>query len=272
MSNDQLDILDLTTDFLMKSISQEDEKKLMAWIESSPDNRRRFQTYCELWAASHHEHYDSQAAFRRFLKNKGALARKRDELRAKRRNHIYTVLLRAAVIVMPLLLATTILLYAYQERLLEKTITYTTVEGQQSSFILPDGTTVSMEENSCLSFSQRDFIHGTRKVTFEGEAYFDVTSDKLHPLDILTKQERVHVAGTGFKLLSRSGSEYNVLSLDHGSVEYTHLPTGERTALVGGDVLTLNKQAGKCHLRRRGPFEINLEADRELQDAYIQRY
>ncbi|MCF0197627.1 MAG: hypothetical protein HUK03_10465, partial [Bacteroidaceae bacterium] len=97
MSNEQLDILDLTTDFLMKSITQEDEKKLMQWIEASPNNRRQFMTYCELWAATHNERYDAKAAFRRFLRRKGALVHKRAERRAQRKNRIHMILLRAAV-------------------------------------------------------------------------------------------------------------------------------------------------------------------------------
>lgn len=50
-----------------------------------------------------------------------------------------------------------------------------------SSFELPDGTEISLNKNSTLSYSS-SYGEKVREVSLEGEGYFSVTKDKTKPL------------------------------------------------------------------------------------------
>lgn len=272
MPTKQNDILDLFTDYLTGCITPDDAQQLQQWLEASPENEQRLRNYRELWIAAHNEHYDSKAALRRFRRNAKKLdERSKAQRHARARQQLHNALRWAAVICLPLLLTGLVITYLQVNNILDRTITYATTTGQQSSFILPDGTLVQMDENSLLEYSHGNFIHNHRKVTFQGVARFDVTADSLHPFDILTKTEQVRVLGTSFTFSSHPNDRFTILSLDKGRVEYTNLQTGETQHMEAGDVLTYNKTTDRLYCRTRSPQEMLTmlpEQDANLRRIY----
>lgn len=84
--------------------------------------------------------------------------------------------------------------------------------------VLPDGTKVTMNVNSKLSYPKR-FENHRRDVTFEGEGFFDVKSDAMHPFIVATPQMKVRVLGTAFNLKAYTDDPLVETSLLHGKVE-----------------------------------------------------
>lgn len=83
-------------------------------------------------------------------------------------------------------------------------------------FTLPDGSSVWLNKGSSLSF--RGGLDGrTRKVTLDGEAFFDVSHDSDRPFIVHSKDMDITVTGTRFTVTSypeQSGAVY----LEEGSV------------------------------------------------------
>ncbi len=89
--------------------------------------------------------------------------------------------------------------------------------GSRVSFNLPDGTTGMLNSGSHLNYSI-PFIPD-RKVTLEGEAWFNVKSDEDHPFKIVTGDLLVRVLGTSFNICAYSPEEYIEIVLEVGKME-----------------------------------------------------
>ena len=67
------------------------------------------------------------------------------------------------------------------------------------SIQLPDGSTVTLNRNSKLSYAS-DFGQHTREVVLEGEAFFEVVRDESRTFAITAGEARVEVLGTSFNV------------------------------------------------------------------------
>ena len=72
--------------------------------------------------------------------------------------------------------------------------------GQQNEYNLPDGSLVSMDAESKISFRKKDFIK-KRKVSFEGEAFFNIK--KGNKFSINTPNAEIQILGTSFNVFAR---------------------------------------------------------------------
>jgi ferric-dicitrate binding protein FerR (iron transport regulator) len=65
--------------------------------------------------------------------------------------------------------------------------------------VLPDGSSVVLNENSQISYT-KSFNRKSREIMLRGEAYFDVEPDKAKPFVIYAGQARIRVVGTSFNV------------------------------------------------------------------------
>lgn len=66
-----------------------------------------------------------------------------------------------------------------------------------STVVLPDGSHVSLNQNSTLKYS---LVANERNITFSGEAFFDVAHDREKPFVISIDNARIEVLGTSFNV------------------------------------------------------------------------
>lgn len=89
----------------------------------------------------------------------------------------------------------------YQKSQHEDTICLISSKGGKGEFTLPDGTLVWLNHNSRLTY--KGGMQGKeRRVTLEGEGYFDVYKDSDHPFVVSTGKMDVKVLGTKFTVFS----------------------------------------------------------------------
>ncbi|WP_442591232.1 FecR family protein [Pedobacter sp. AW31-3R] len=105
-----------------------------------------------------------------------------------------------------------------ESKLKDEMLTATTAKGQTYIFTLPDGTKVWLNADSKISFAQF-FTNKTRKVFLEGEAYFEVAKDKLHPFVVMGKEQQIEVLGTHFNVNSYKDEPGIATTLLEGSVK-----------------------------------------------------
>ena len=89
-------------------------------------------------------------------------------------------------------------------------LTMATSRGMDYSFVLPDGTRVSLNAESSLRFPER-FEGNLREVELKGEAYFEVTPDASKPFVVKTGQLVTRVYGTAFDVKAYPGTPASVV-------------------------------------------------------------
>ena len=100
------------------------------------------------------------------------------------------------------------------------TVTYAYNGQNESSYILPDGTSVNFNSESTISYPEH-FTKSERSVDFEGVAYFDVAKDEAHPFVLHCNNMDVEVLGTSFLLNADKDAERYILDLYTGKVKMT---------------------------------------------------
>ena len=258
-------IYDLITDYLTGEISPDDRARLCEWVEESEKNKAILERFREVWIGADQVacKYDPEEAFRKFQRrtlHKSDTPKFKWEKKAKEyKKEIYRW---AAAIFMPIVITSAVLAYLQVGNYLDGQTIVSTIEGQSTTFQLPDGTTVNLQQNSELSYSSVSFIRGNRDITFHGEAYFKVESDEAHPFNITTSHTKVSVVGTEFNLRSRDGEKFGTLTLDKGKVQLTSLADKSSVKMTAGDVVTVNRDTKKIECRHRTAEEI----ERNIQE------
>jgi ferric-dicitrate binding protein FerR (iron transport regulator) len=132
-------------------------------------------------------------------------------------------------------------------------------KGQHLEFSLPDGSNVTVNADSKISFSESDFAQ-KRVLKLEGEAYFSVQKGK--PFVVKTKTGSVEVLGTKLNVYSRD-NELSVSCLT-GKVKVTAngqsvtIEPGEKVDLVSGTLQkTTNIQTDQMAGWRSGELHFD---------------
>ena len=100
------------------------------------------------------------------------------------------------------------------------TVTYAYNGQNESSYILPDGTSVDFTSEGTLSYSKH-FAQSSRSVDFDGVAYFDVTRDENLPFVLHCNNMDVEVLGTSFLLNADKSVNCYTVDLYTGKVRMT---------------------------------------------------
>ena len=89
--------------------------------------------------------------------------------------------------------------------------------GQRARIVLEDSTVVWINSNTTLRYPSR-FINQERRVTLNGEAYFEVKKNSDKPFIVSTKRLDVKVLGTVFNVYAYDKTDKFVTTLLKGSV------------------------------------------------------
>src|SRR5690606_33142812 len=100
----------------------------------------------------------------------------------------------------------------------EEMNTLHTPKGGNFQLTLPDGTLVSMNAGSSLSYPLW-FGNKERRVTLSGEAYFDVSHDAERPFHVVSGDIDVQVLGTRFNMTAYRDEPGAAVTLETGRVE-----------------------------------------------------
>jgi hypothetical protein len=96
--------------------------------------------------------------------------------------------------------------------------TLRTPRGGQYKLSLPDGTKVWLNAASSLTYPISFGWLKERRIELNGEAYFEVAKDKLHPFLVQSKTQTVKVLGTRFNISAYSDDQFTNTTLLEGSV------------------------------------------------------
>jgi len=102
-----------------------------------------------------------------------------------------------------------------------KTLTAATPRGGTYQVTLPDGSKVWLNAASTLKFPSTFEGSTKRSIELDGEAYFEITKDKIHPFIVNSKGQEVEVLGTHFNVNAYTDEPSIETALLEGSVKIT---------------------------------------------------
>ncbi len=113
-------------------------------------------------------------------------------------------------------------------------------EGQISEFKLVDGTRVWLNSGTRIKVPV-NYSAKNRKLSLEGEAFFEVTKDPSHPLYVHTRELSVKVMGTSFNISSYDSENLLEITLIEGLVGIKDANGNKICKLIPGEQLVYNK-------------------------------
>lgn len=106
---------------------------------------------------------------------------------------------------------------------------------------LPDGSTVTINKNSTLSFP-KTFATTERVVILEGEGFFKVTKNTEQPFIVKTKDSEISVLGTAFNVRAYENEATTLVEVEEGSVAFTIPTINQKKILKANDKVVYNKE------------------------------
>lgn len=231
LSNENIDRLIVR--YLSGNLELQDKRVLETWISNNQDNYDYFLKMKNLWEVTH------PAFDVRSISTTKALSRIKLKmgLREKRVIRIYRYWSRvAAVLIIPILFA---LIYMVADRFVEQDyskISYQKISapyGTRIQMNLPDGSIVWLNSGGELKYPTK-FKAGERSVYLNGEAFFEVRSDKKNPFIVYTEDMEVKATGTAFNVEGYSNDTINAVTMVNGVVEVELDRSKERLNLKPG--------------------------------------
>lgn len=121
--------------------------------------------------------------------------------------------------------------------------TITTPRGRTYRIMLGDGTVVHLNAESRLSFPTT-FGKDERRVTFEGEGYFEVAKDKTRRFFVNTnvgnQKQEISVYGTQFNISAYNDANAIKTTLIEGSVRIKSVNTGHEVLMKPNELVVIN--------------------------------
>jgi transmembrane sensor len=268
----EIDIL-LAAYFAGEADSME-RAQVEAWRNVSDGNRKYFEASQKAWNAAGEvgraETFDTDAAWNKLKKRIG---QQDEQTPVKRR---YTWVAAAGVL---LLIGVVTILWLMRNPDSQTQTRVLVSAGEVVNDTLPDGSTISLNKNSSLSFPS-SFTGDQREVTLTGEAFFEVSHDAEHPFIIHTGRMDLKVLGTSFNVRAYPGGDSVHVSVITGKVqcmsgtdtvvitpgEYAVYHKGV-TALQKGNEDNPNRSAYRNRIFRFNNVSLGA-AVQQLNDAY----
>lgn len=160
------------------------------------------------------------------------------------RRHALTA---AAAVVLLLSAGVSAVLYSRLHAYDAAVTTFASTAFQTSTLQLPDGSKVTMSRMSELSCREASFMRGERSIKFDGEGFFEISSDADHPFVIDASGFEVVVRGTVFNLYANRGDSIAELALESGVVEIK-MPDSGTTTVQPSQKAIINRKSGAVSL------------------------
>jgi len=225
----------LFTKLLNNDLNEQGKKDLAAARKQNPDEVRKVEKAWEL-GGNYKSSFNpnSAEAFAKFQQRINAEANTTTKVVTMKPRFQWLKVAAAAVV---LLTASVFAFNALTGDAAAQMAVVTTQEDEVRVVALPDGTEVTLNENSSLTYPETFADAEYRKVKLNGEAFFDVTRNESQPFIIQNPHTSIRVLGTSF----------NVRAYAHELTEEVHVKTG-RVAFADkrnskNKVLTANQKA-----------------------------
>lgn len=183
---------------------------------------RQYELFRMYWAQNHHDHIDSRRLFSNVQTRISELEKEAgtqviEPLMTPVRGKGRLVWMSGVAAAVALLITGGVYFYT---TLHDPLVAKFTSKGEKSTFMMEDGTRVTLNADSKLEYAA-NFPEESREVYLTGEAFFDVHSDAQKPFIIHTNKMDIKVLGTAFNVKSYPNETSTEATLLKGAIEVT---------------------------------------------------
>lgn len=229
---------------LAGDISQEEEKALIEWINSSATNKQVFSQIKDLWNHKQDQTNNSQAivAFDKLINRiKFAEVAQSNSRIQKISFRINQFVKYAAIVFFILSFGYLSYYYLNAEHAKDEFCTILVPKGNKSEVVLPDGSKIWLNNNSKLTYPKK-FNNSERKVELIGEAYFEIQRNANIPFIVQTSDVSIRVLGTKFNVCAYPNDKFIETTLISGKVTVQPNENPETESILKpGESLTFDK-------------------------------
>lgn len=215
--------------YFLDSANADDIKKLLEWLDESPENKRQFETLKKFWEESRLRVNvaNGELAFQKIKENiksdNSTRIRFLNPPPAKKSNFFkrYRTIAAAAVACL-IIVGLLFISREFPENQLTETaepamLISRNESGQKSRITLPDGSVAWLNSESVLEYPEK--FGNIRALKLRGEAFFDVAKDSLKPFVVKSGPVVTTALGTSFNVQSFEGDNTIRVSLLTGKVK-----------------------------------------------------
>jgi ferric-dicitrate binding protein FerR (iron transport regulator) len=227
--------------------SSEDILQLSDWLNADHKNKDEFRKLKSYW--------DAEVSFRNSVAPEITLKKLRDKIdfaeKKRKQKKFITIILPIAASLCLLIMIST-LYYFKNDKVAVEYYTYVT-SNNISQFTLSDGTKVSLNKDSKLTYSNSFGIE-SRQVKLEGEGYFEVTKDSSRVFEVKMDQASIKVLGTKFNVKASPYENSIEATLVEGSIRFES--ETQKILLNPNQQLIFNKQTTKIDINNSSPESV----------------
>ena len=225
---------------IAKYLAGEADKKEIELIKNwlNEVNRNEFEKIKQIWVSTENQDY--------FYNTEKALSsvNKRIKQSTNLRKFKLFTLTAAAII---LIIAIPSIIFKLQSDSIQNTIIIKSTQENLKSFQLADGSNITLNHNSKISYS--DTFEKNRTVKLEGEAYFEVEHiDKQNKFVVQTKGIDITVVGTKFNVKAIEKSNIVEISVTEGIVLVKYPQINLESRISNGQKLVINIESKRYNL------------------------
>jgi ferric-dicitrate binding protein FerR (iron transport regulator) len=228
-----------------------DEEKLLVtqWQKANAENEELFQKYAEIWENSKVENKDFNPNVESALHK---VNQKLNVERSSTSNTPFRIMYYTRRVAAVILIAACVWI-GYQKMYKKPgnnpSGDFVSLQGEKKEVTLPDGSHVWLNSSSKLMVVS-NFEGNERKVTLEGEAYFEVAKNPAKPFIINAGTSVTTVLGTAFNIRARQGEKTVSVIVAEGKVGFKCIELAAQTSakLIAGDKAILNVESRQLEL------------------------
>lgn len=247
-------------DFFEGKCNDNEKKEILEWINASEQNKEKYFKWEEIYFLGKHTISDE----RRAMAEQKLLARIEGQERKNKAKIItmYSFMKYAAVFVGLFLIS--ILAYWHFDNDSTSMIRFVTAEGETKQLVLSDGSKVWLNENTSLEFP-KIFEDNIRELRLNGEAYFEVTSNKHQPFVVKGATMQIEVLGTKFNFKNSENCRIAEASLLEGEIRASGNANEGLITLSPGQKVELN-----AYTRQMKVSDTDAEVDALWHNDFVQ--
>ena len=222
--------------------SSDDIFSLSEWLNENEKNRNEFRQIKNYW--------DADVAFKHSIAPICSADKLQQKINVQKKQtnrlrlwNITTPI--AAAVCLLFIFSTTLFLYITNQLSTEHFYTLLTGE-DTSSFTMTDGTIITLNRNSRLSYSNK-YGKENRNVKLEGEAYFEVAKDVNKPFIVKMDEASITVLGTHFNVQANTKSDNITATLVEGSIRFES--EKQNVVMTPNQQLTFSRSTNKIDIK-----------------------
>lgn len=253
MRDEDYNIEDLIPKYFMDIASTDELETLKKWIEESPQNKERFFNLKNIWDVSHTPFQPSDISVVEAYDKVMRSVLEEPSVKPKRSFWYYWQRI-AAVVLLPLMMLSAWLIHQHTATPVENMETVMCPYGTRSNLTLSDNSQVCLNSGSTLNFPTK-FEKNDRVVALNGEAYFEVKSDPMHPFIVKIGEMSVKATGTAFNIDGYDSDSIISVTLVRGKLGI-NVSSEDIAALSPGQQIIYNKGTHKYSINEVDAYKM----------------